>query len=253
MKKVKPKLVIFGGSGTIFQEPVAALRPLADEMGFYIAYDAAHVTGLIASGMFTNPLNDGADILFGSTHKSFPGPQGGFVVSNHYDLIQKVGNTLSPSLVTSHHLNRMPALAASILEMKEFGKEYGAQIVKNSKALAHALHEFGFDVQGKNKGYTDSHLILVNFQGIIDEAPAKLLEQANILVSDDFSGSTGSARHPRSHTQRLQGRRYATDCRLLQRAYIRQKPVEEVKEEVEKWRDDSQESSIHLRYSFAIP
>ncbi len=236
VKKVKPKLVIFGGSGTIFQEPVAALRPLADEMGFYIAYDAAHVTGLIASGMFTNPLNDGADILFGSTHKSFPGPQGGFVVSNHYDLIQKVGNTLSPSLVTSHHLNRMPALAASILEMKEFGKEYGAQIVKNSKALAHALHEFGFDVQGKNKGYTDSHLILVNFQGIIDEAPAKLLEQANILVSDDFSGQ---APEVRVGTPEVTRRGYKEGDMQQIAVFFKElifdkKPVEEVKEEVEK-------------------
>jgi glycine hydroxymethyltransferase len=189
VKKLRPKLVIFGGSGTLFQEPVKELRPLADELGFYIAYDAAHVTGLIASGEFKNPLDEGADIMFGSTHKSFPGPQGGFVVSNNKELITKVGNTLSPSLVTSHHLNRLPALAASILEMKEFGKEYGRQVVKNSKALAVALDKYGFNVIGKNKGFTDSHLLLVNLGDKIDTAPAKYLERAHILVSDDFSGS----------------------------------------------------------------
>jgi glycine hydroxymethyltransferase len=101
---------------------VKALRLLADELNILIAYDASHVTGLIAAGVFPNPLSEGADIMFGSTHKSFPGPQGGFVASNRHDLMVKVGNTLSPSLVTSHHLNRLPALAASILEMKEFGK-----------------------------------------------------------------------------------------------------------------------------------
>lgn len=189
VKELRPKLVIFGGSGTLFQEPVRELRPLADELGFYIAYDAAHVTGLIASGVFKNPLEEGADIMFGSTHKSFPGPQGGFVVSNNKELIIKVGNTLSPSLVTSHHLNRMPAFAASILEMKEFGQEYGRQVVKNSKALAKALDKYGFDVVGKNKGFTDSHLLLVNLGDRIETAPAKYLEKANILVSDDFSGS----------------------------------------------------------------
>lgn len=189
VKELRPKLVIFGGSGTLFQEPVRELRPLADELGFYIAYDAAHVTGLIASGVFKNPLEEGADIMFGSTHKSFPGPQGGFVVSNNKELIIKVGNTLSPSLVTSHHLNRLPAFAASILEMKEFGQEYGRQVVKNSKALAKALDKYGFDVVGKNKGFTDSHLLLVNLGDRIETAPAKYLEKANILVSDDFSGS----------------------------------------------------------------
>jgi glycine hydroxymethyltransferase len=189
VKKLRPKLVILGGSGTLFQEPVRELRPLADELGFYIAYDAAHVTGLIASGVFKNPLEEGADIMFGSTHKSFPGPQGGFVVSNNKELITKVGNTLSPSLVTSHHLNRLPAFAASILEMKEFGQEYGRQVVKNSKALAKALDKYGFDVVGKNKGFTDSHLLLVNLGDKIKTAPAKYLEKSNILVSDDFSGS----------------------------------------------------------------
>lgn len=189
VKKLRPKLVIFGGSGTLFQEPVKELRPLADELGFYIAYDAAHVTGLIASGVFKNPLDEGADIMFGSTHKSFPGPQGGFVVSNNKELITKVGNTLSPSLVTSHHLNRLPALAASILEMMEFGKEYGRQVVRNSKSLAVSLDKYGFNVIGKNKGFTDSHLLLVNLGDKIDTAPAKYLEKAHILVSDDFSGS----------------------------------------------------------------
>ncbi len=194
VRKLRPKLVIFGGSGTLFQEPVRELRPLADELGFYIAYDAAHVTGLIASGVFKNPLEEGADIMFGSTHKSFPGPQGGFVVSNNKELIIKVGNTLSPSLVTSHHLNRLPALAASVLEMKEFGEEYGHQIVKNSKALASALDKYGFNVLGKHKGFTESHLMLVNLGDIIDHAPAKYLEKAGILVSDDFSGAAPEIR-----------------------------------------------------------
>ena len=193
-RELKPKLIIFGGSGTLFEEPVKELRKVADEMGFLIAYDASHVTGLIASGVFFNPLEEGADIMFGSTHKSFPGPQGGFVVSNNYELIQKVGNTLSPSLVTSHHLNRLPALAASILEMKEFGEAYGKQIVANSKALSKALDSYGFNVYGKNRGFTDSHLLLVGIGDYVDYAPAKYLEKARILCSDDFSGNSPEVR-----------------------------------------------------------
>jgi len=190
----KPKLIIFGGSGTLFPEPIKELKKIADEEGFLIAYDASHVTGLIASGAFPNPLEEGADIMFGSTHKSFPGPQGGFVVSNREDLIIKVGNTLSPSLVTSHHLNRLPSLAVSILEMNEYGVEYGKQVVKNSKALAQALDEFGFRVLGKRKDFTESHLLLVDAGEHIDFAPAKHLEKAKILCSDDFSGNSPEIR-----------------------------------------------------------
>ena len=193
-KRLKPKMIIFGGSGTLFPEPVRELRPLADQQCFHIAYDASHVTGLIASGMFPNPLEEGADIMFGSTHKSFPGPQGGFVVSNDKDLMIKVGNTLSPSLVTSHHLNRLPALAASILEMKDFGEEYGRQVVKNSKALAKALAKRGFKVLGEGREYTESHLLLVDIGEYVDFAPAKFLEKANILCSDDFSGNSPEVR-----------------------------------------------------------
>lgn len=190
----RPKLIIFGGSGTLFPEPVRELREIADVQGILIAYDASHVTGLIAAGVFPNPLDEGADIMFGSTHKSFPGPQGGFVVSNNYELIEKVGNTLSPSLVTSHHLNRLPSLAVSIMEMKAFGKEYAEQIVKNTKAFAKALDDFGFHVLGKGKGYSESHLLLVDLGKYFNEAPAKHLEKARILCSDDFSGNSAEIR-----------------------------------------------------------
>ena len=194
VRDLKPKLVILGGSGTLFPEPVKELAELRGEQDFYIAYDASHVTGLIASEHFPNPLDEGADIMFGSTHKSFPGPQGGFVVSNDKELMEKVGNTLAPSLVTSHHLNRLPALAASILEMKEYGEIYGGQVIKNSKALARELHRLGFNVLGEKRDFTESHLLLVNLQGTDFKAPAKYLEKFNILCSDDFSGSVPEIR-----------------------------------------------------------
>lgn len=190
-RKINPKLVIFGGSGTIFTEPFKAFRPIADELGIIVAYDASHVTGLIAGKTFPNPLKNGCDIMFGSTHKSFPGPQGGFVITNDEELLHKISKTIYPSLVTSHHLNRIPALAASLLEMKEFGKEYAEQIVKNSRALAKALADKGFDVVGsKEKGYTETHLLLVRLNDEIDSEPGKMLEKANIFVSDDFSGES---------------------------------------------------------------
>jgi glycine hydroxymethyltransferase len=78
--------------------------------------------------------------------------------------------------------------------MQAFGKEYGQQIVNNSRALAVALDKYGFNVMGKNKGFSDSHLILLDLSEFIDEAPAKYLEKAGILVSDDFSGGAPEVR-----------------------------------------------------------
>ncbi|MCL2579971.1 MAG: aminotransferase class I/II-fold pyridoxal phosphate-dependent enzyme [Oscillospiraceae bacterium] len=193
VRELKPKLVIFGGSGTLFAEPVKAFRPVADELNILVGYDAAHVTGLIAGGAMPNPLDEGADVMFGSTHKSFPGPQGGFVVSNRADLMDKIGKTISPSLVTSHHIHRLPALAAAILEMKAFGADYAAQIVKNTKALSKALDAHGFKIRGKERGYSDTHIILLETDGG-GQSVAKRLEMADILLSDDFSGSSSDVR-----------------------------------------------------------
>lgn len=247
-REKKPKLIIFGGSGTLFPEPIKELRKIADEQGFYIAYDAAHVTGLIASGMFPNPLEQGADIMFGSTHKSFPGPQGGFVVSNNEELILKIGNTLSPSLVTSHHLNRLPALAASILEMKEFGQEYGKQIVKNSNALAQALDNRGFNVLGKKRGYTESHLLLVDIGEYIDFAPAKYLEKAKILCSDDFSGNSPEIRIGTSEVTRrgMKEEHMEIIAEFFKRVIIDREEIEKVSREIEEFN----RQFLGIEYSF---
>ena len=234
-RELRPKLIIFGGSGTLFPEPVREFRELADELGIILAYDASHVTGLIAGRVFPNPLDEGADILFGSTHKSFPGPQGGFVVSNRKDLMEKIGNTLSPSLVTSHHLNRIPAFAASLLEMKEFGHEYGKQIIKNSKALAEAMAKRGFNVLGAKRGYTETHLLLVDVGEYVDQAPGKLLEKAKILCSDDFSGASPQIRVGTPEVTRRGMKEVEMDyiAELFKRVLIDKEDVNQVAKDVE--------------------
>lgn len=245
---LKPKMIILGGSGTLFPEPVKELREIADKEGIILAYDASHVTGLIASGVFPNPLELGADVMFGSTHKSFPGPQGGFVVSNNKEIIEKIGNTLSPSLVTSHHLNRLPALAASILEMKKFGEEYGKQIIKNSKALARALDEYGFNVLGKERDYTESHLLLVDVGNYVDAAPAKELEKARILCSDDFSGNSPEIRvgTPEVTRRGMKEEEMKIIAQFFKRAIIDKEDPEKLAKEVE----DFSRKFVGLEYAF---
>lgn len=246
--ELKPKLIIFGGSGTLFPEPVKELRQIADEQGIILAYDASHVTGLIAGKVFPNPLKEGADIMFGSTHKSFPGPQGGFVVSNNKELIEKVGNALSPSLVTSHHLNRLPALAVSIMEMKEFGNEYGKQIIKNSKALAKALHERGFNVLGAKRGYTETHLMLVDVGEYVSQGPAKYLEKAGILCSDDFSGASPQIRigTPEVTRKGMKEGEMEYIAELFKRVLIDKEDIDSVAKDVKAF----SEKYLDCKYSF---
>ncbi|HHX51117.1 MAG TPA: aminotransferase class I/II-fold pyridoxal phosphate-dependent enzyme, partial [Clostridia bacterium] len=189
ISELKPSMIILGGSGMLFPEPIKELRNVLDHKGAVLAHDVSHVSGLIAGGVYPNPLDEGADVIFGSTHKSFPGPQGGFVASRRRDIMTLVGDAM-PALVTSHHLHRLPALAAAMLEMKAFGREYGEQVIKNSQALGQAMEKEGFKVVGSRKGYSFTHLILVDVSefGRGSEMSTRL-EEAGIFCSDDFGQS----------------------------------------------------------------
>lgn len=187
IRDLRPKMIIFGGSGMLWPEPIAEIKEIAVREGIILVHDSSHVNGLIAGGVFPNPLQQGADVMIGSTHKSFPGPQGGFVLTNNLEIHEKIGNTLGASLVTSHHLQRLPALAVAMLEMKAFGREYGTQVIKNSQALGKYMAEYGFKVIGSGKGYSQTHLILVDVSEFGSGLElSKLLEEGNILCSDDF-------------------------------------------------------------------
>ena len=181
-----PKLIILGASLSLFPDPIEELKTIADEYNIFIGYDFSHVAGLIAGGAFPNPLDQGADVMFGSTHKSFPGPQGGMILTKSIEVFEKIGKALYPALVTSHHLNRLPALAASLIEMKKYGSAYAKQIVKNSKALGKAMEEKGFKVIASGKGYSETHLILVDVGEFGSSIKiVKLLEEANIICCSD--------------------------------------------------------------------
>ncbi len=82
IRAAKPGIVTFGGSLFLFPHPVKELKAVAEEVGAFIAYDASHVLGLIAGGVFQDPFAEGADFITSSTHKTFPGPQGGIILGN---------------------------------------------------------------------------------------------------------------------------------------------------------------------------
>jgi glycine hydroxymethyltransferase len=182
-KSKPPKLVMFGGSVFPFPHPVKELAEIIHSVGGTIGYDAAHVAGLIAGKQFQDPLREGADVVSLSTHKTFFGPQHGGVLSWEKNA-EKIKRATFPGMVSNHHLHAVAGVAIASAEMLEFGREYTSQIVKNAKALAQALYERGFNVLAEHKGFTLSHVILIDITkhgdgGTIEET----LEKANIIIN----------------------------------------------------------------------
>jgi glycine hydroxymethyltransferase len=183
----EPRLVILGTSGIIFPDPVSEIVAIAHESGASVIYDGSHVLGLIGSGTFPNPLNEGADGLLGSTHKTFFGPQGGIVLTRNKDILDRIASGLFPAMVTNHHLQRLPALAAALTEIARHGDGYGRQVVANSKRLASALSKAGFTVIGESRGFSETHIILVDVAEIgKPHDVTALLEEAGITACSGF-------------------------------------------------------------------
>jgi len=178
-----PKLVMFGGSVFPFPHPVNELAAAIHDVGATVGYDAAHVAGLIAGGIFQDPLREGADVVSMSTHKTFFGPQHGGVLSwnKHADRIKRA---TFPGMVSNHHLHALAGVTIACAEMLEFGEDYVRQIVKNSKALGQALYERGFNVLAEHKGFTESHVIIIDITKYGDGGTIEgQLEKANVIIN----------------------------------------------------------------------
>jgi glycine hydroxymethyltransferase len=192
IRAAKPGIVTFGGSLFLFPHPVKELRAVCEEVGAYVAYDASHVLGLIAGGVFQDPLREGADFISSSTHKTFPGPQGGVVLGSPNTArlekaVKKVQYAIFPLSASSTHLGRLPALSIAALEMKIFGPELARQIVKNAQTAGQYLYENGVKVLAEHKGFTRSHQIAVDVQSFGGgKTIAQNLEDANIVLNKNL-------------------------------------------------------------------
>lgn len=191
----KPKIVLFGGSLFLFPHPVKEAREAADEVGAKIMYDGAHVLGLIAGGQFQQPIAEGADVMMGSTHKTFPGPQGGIILS-HAEHKEVIDNAVFPGVVSNHHLHHLAGLGIATAEMLEFGEAYAKQIIKNAQALAQALYERGFNVLCEELGFTESHQLAMDLSNVRsasdiarDLANNNVILNKNLLPWDDVNDS----------------------------------------------------------------
>jgi glycine hydroxymethyltransferase len=192
IRAAKPGIVTFGGSLFLFPHPIKELKEVCNEVGAYVAYDASHVLGLIAGGQFQDPLREGADFITSSTHKTFPGPQGGVVMGSPTSpamekAVKKIQFAIFPLSTSSTHLGRLPALSIAALEMKVFGTQLAKQIVKNAQSAGQYLYENGIKVLAEHKGFTKSHQIAVDIRSYGGgNKIAQDLEDANIILNKNL-------------------------------------------------------------------
>jgi aminomethyltransferase len=187
----RPELIIFGKSMVLHREPVAEVRQFLDEheINSVVMYDMAHVLGLIGPH-FQQPFEEGADLVTGSTHKTFFGTQRGIVGSRYaeeeerYELWEAIYRRTFPGSVSNHHLGTMVGLLIAAYEMNHFKDEYQRKVIKNAKAFARALKGCGLDVAGDpDIDFTETHQVVVHVNYAKGPEIAARLEKNNIICN----------------------------------------------------------------------
>ncbi|HEV2428351.1 MAG TPA: serine hydroxymethyltransferase [Thermoplasmata archaeon] len=243
IRRERPTAVVLGQSFVAFPYPLREIAEAAHGVGALVLYDASHVLGLVAGGVFQDPLREGADVLYGSTHKSFPGPQGGLLVTDREDLFQQIDPALVWRVFDNAHWNRIAGLAQTLAEMERVGPEYAKAIVANSGALARSLHGLGISILAPDLGFTQSHQVLLDRGRLREQhalgAPSLARRWERDRLIADLVGRLGTAEITRLGLSEADMPRLAE---LLVRSGIRK---ERVGREVLDWR----RSFPRLRYA----
>ncbi|MEA1994276.1 MAG: serine hydroxymethyltransferase [Euryarchaeota archaeon] len=255
IKEVNPDLILFGASVFLFPHPV---KEIAEETDATIVYDAAHVLGLIAGKQFQKPFEEGAKIMTASTHKTFPGPQGGVLMAKNLDeeKMKNVQFAIFPGCMSNHHLHHVAGKAITAYEMIENGEDYAKQTIKNSQKLGEAMTENGFTVVAEHKGFTKSHQIVLNFEEYIGKWAAETLEEANIITNKNLlpwdpvekSNNPSGMRLGTQEMTRMGMKETEMEyiAELFKRTLLDKEKPEKIKKEVSEFREEYQE----VQYGF---
>ena len=180
---VRPKLITIGTSLNLLPHPIAEIRTIADRVGAAVLFDAAHACGMIAGGIWPNPLDDGADLMTMSTYKSLGGPAGGVIVTNRADLAERIDAIAYPGLTANFDAGKTAALAITMLDWREHGAAYARAMATTAAALAGALDDLGLPVHRTAGGFTTSHQLAIDTTNWGGGHPAALrLREANLLA-----------------------------------------------------------------------
>ena len=266
LEKNRPELMIFGKSMFIYQEPVKFVADIVKDWPEkpVIMFDMAHVLGLY--GAFQEPLTEGADVVTGSTHKTFFGPQRGLIAGNFpqgtplRNLWLDIKARAFPGSTSNHHLGTLLALLMAAYEMNEFKEPFQKQVRANAKAFARALKDKGVPVEGDEKdGFTETHQVIIRVKPFGNGmAIARRLEENNILTNyqalpDDetFLVSSGIRMGVQEMTRfGMKEKDFDVLAGYVADAVIRNKPV---KDEVRKYREGFLEMLYCLPVKDALP
>jgi glycine hydroxymethyltransferase len=175
--KHKPKLIIAGGSAYSRIIDFKIFKDIAKEVGAYLLVDMAHFSGLVAGGVYPNPI-EYADVVTSTTHKVLRGPRGGIILTNNEELAKKFNSAVFPGLQGGPLMHVIAGKAVCFKEaLSDNFKSYAKSVVENAQALSETLKNLGYTIFS---GGTDTHLIL------IDLRPFK-------LTGKDASDSLGRA------------------------------------------------------------
>jgi aminomethyltransferase len=175
----------------LHREPLREISTFIREEGIdaVIMYDMAHVLGL-AGPHFQEPFAEGADVVTGSTHKTFFGTQRGIVAANwreeekRYALWEAVRSRTFPGSVSNHHLGTLLGLLMAVYEMNAFKDPYQRAVIQNAKAFARALSDTGLAVAGDPAiSFTETHQVIVKVAYAKAVEAARLLEANNIICN----------------------------------------------------------------------
>jgi glycine hydroxymethyltransferase len=194
-KEHKPKLIVTGGSAYPRVYEWAKYKEVADSVGAYLLADMSHVAGLVASGVYPNPVGI-ADVVTTTTHKTLRGPRGAIILANgnpsnplkaversRENIPSLIDRAIIPGLQGGPHNHQTAAIAVALKEaMQPEFKTYAKQVMDNAQALAEALLASGFDLV---TGGTDSHLLLVDMtnKAVSGKQAEKALGKAGITVN----------------------------------------------------------------------
>jgi glycine hydroxymethyltransferase len=180
--ETRPKMIIGGGSAYSLAWDWKRMREIADEVGAYLWVDMAHYAGLIAAGLYPNPMPH-AHVVTSTTHKTLRGPRGGIILTNDEELAKKFNSAVFPGLQGGPLMHVIAAKAVAFGEaLKPEFKAYQAQVLANAKSLAATLTERGLRIVS---GGTESHLMLVDLRAkkITGKAAEALLHRAHMTCN----------------------------------------------------------------------
>ena len=179
----KPKMIIAGFSAYSQVLDFPRFRAIADKVGAYLFVDMAHVAGLVAAGLYPNPVPF-ADVVTTTTHKTLRGPRGGLILARKNEEIEKkLNSAVFPGAQGGPLMHVIAAKAVCFKEALEPGfKAYQQQVIDNARGMAAVFVERGYDVVS---GGTDNHLMLISLvkQGLTGKAADAALGDAHITVN----------------------------------------------------------------------